>query len=375
MIGIVTTTIFDMTALDGYAESIVTHGRDQRVQFYLIPDKKTAPSLMQRVEAARSKGLRVVYPSLDEQDRFLQHIGLGVEFVPYNTDNRRNVGYLMALADGAEMIISIDDDNFCDPRGDFVGQHVAALTGRSETSCSLSSDTGWANVMEFLDYEPDVEAWARGFPYYAKGPVHYQMEPASAGDPVAVHAGLWTRDPDVDAVTRLALSPLVRAAKQETVTWLSRQTWMPINTQNTSLTREAMQAYYYIRMGYPFGDLRLDRFGDILSGYFVQACAKAGGEVVSFGSPIVDHRRTKHDLLKDLGQEYFGILLMEEILPWLTELKLTGTTYAERYRDLAYAMERFAATHSGGRWRPEMGAFLAETAHLMADWAAAVERL
>jgi hypothetical protein len=375
MIGIVTTTIFDMTALDGYQESIVTHGRDQGVQFYLIPDRKTTPSLMQRVEAARSKGLRVVYPSLDEQDRFLQHIGLGAEFVPYNTDNRRNVGYLMALADGAEIIISIDDDNFCNPDHDFVGQHVAALTGASEGPYLLSSDSGWANVMEFLNYEPRADAWPRGFPYYARNPVRYTEEPLGGDAIIAVHAGLWTADPDVDAVTRLALGPMVLGAKQDRTVVLSGRTWMPINTQNTSLTREAMQAYYYVRMGYPFGHLRLDRFGDILSGYFVQACAKAGGESVSFGSPIVDHRRTQHDLLNDLGQEYFGILLVEEILPWLTELELPGATYAQRYRELANALEAFAATHFGGRWRSEMGAFLSETSHLMMDWANTAERL
>lgn len=370
MIGIVTTTIFDMPALDGYAGSVVSFGREQQVRFYLIPDRKTDTKLTQRVEKARRKGLQVIYPSVDEQDRFLEKIGIGSDFVPYDSDNRRNVGYLIALVDGSEVIISIDDDNFCTHGSDFVGEHLAALTGRLDRQMLLSSNTGWANVMDFLDYEPKINVWPRGFPYYARRPACYNKQKESLqGGRVTVHAGLWTADPDVDAVSRLAIRPMVRAATSDCNNVLSQQTWMPINTQNTSLIRESAKAYYYIRMGHSFGDLRLDRFGDILSGYFCQACVKASGDYVSFGSPIVDHQRTKHDLLKDLGQEYFGILLIEEMLSWLTELQLTGTTYTERYRCLADEIVTFATRHSGARWRSPMSDFLVETASYMQRWA------
>lgn len=375
MISIVTTTIFDMPALDGYVGSILKFGRDQQVRFYLIPDRKTDEKLAQRVEKLRHKGLQIVYPSIDEQNRFLEQIGLGADFIPYDSDNRRNIGYLMALVDGAEVIISIDDDNFCSPGIDFVGEHLDALTACLDRRVLLSSDSGWVNVMDFLDYGPRIGIWPRGFPYYARKQLHYKRVQAEGGR-VAVHAGLWTRDPDVDAVTRLAIQPTVRGTTngcEKNV--LARQTWMPINTQNTSVTREAAKAYYYIKMGYPFGDLRLDRFGDILSGYFCQACVNGSGDYVGFGPPVVEHRRTKHDLLKDLGQEYFGILLIEEMLPWLTELRITGTTYTERYRCLADELRSFAVRHSGALWRSAMSDFLIDTASYMQRWAKAVENL
>jgi hypothetical protein len=376
MIGIVTTSIFDMPALDDYADSVVRFGREERVCFYLIPDRKTDAKLIQRVQNAGRKGLKVIYPSVDEQNRFLENIGIGSDFIPYDSDNRRNVGYLMALVDGAEIVISIDDDNFCTHGRDYVGEHLTALTGGLSERMFLSSNVGWVNVMDFLDYEPKIKVWPRGFPYYARRPASYnrQNESLQAGR-IAVHAGLWTADPDVDAVSRLAIQRVVRGAAYDCSNVIAQQTWMPINTQNTSLIREAVKAYYYIRMGYSFGQLRLDRFGDILSGYFCQACVKSNGDYVSFGTPIVDHKRTKHDLLKDLGQEYFGILLVEEMLPWLTELKLTGTTYTETYRCLADEILMFAESHSGARWRSPMSDFLIETASYMKQWTKIVERI
>ena len=55
---------------------------------------------------------------------------------------------------------------------------------------------------------------------------------------------------------------------------LGENVWSPINTQNTALTREAAMTYYYVRMGYPLTGMRIDRYGDILSGYFIQKCVK-----------------------------------------------------------------------------------------------------
>ncbi|MEA2511546.1 MAG: hypothetical protein QOJ59_1033 [Thermomicrobiales bacterium] len=375
MIGVVTTTIFDMPALDTYVESVLTFGREREVKFYIIPDRKTPPQLLQRIDGLRMRGVQIAYPDLLEQDAFLHRIGLPSDFIPYDTDNRRNIGFLMAFADGAEVLISIDDDNFCRSGEDFVGEHYARLNTDVNQGILLQSPTGWVNVMDFIDYEPSAPAWARGFPYSDRNPVEYEALDGAAVGRVSVHAGLWSHDPDVDAVTRLAVSPFVRGAKNNAWYILGRESWMPINTQNTGLTRDSAQAYYYVRMGFPFGELRLDRFGDILSGYFVEACAKAAGDLVSFGLPIVDHHRTKHDLLKDLGFEYFGILLIEELVPWLRSVRLTGGTYIERYRNLAAELREFAATHSGPRWKDGMGNFLDETAALMSTWASAVERL
>jgi hypothetical protein len=49
-----------------------------------------------RVEALRRRGMKINIPDLAAQDSYLDAVGFGAHLVPYNSDNRRNVGYLMA---------------------------------------------------------------------------------------------------------------------------------------------------------------------------------------------------------------------------------------------------------------------------------------
>src|SRR5205807_8637826 len=132
----------------------------------------------------------------------------------------------------------------------------------------------------------------------------------------AINVGLWLSDPDVDAIARLALAPSISSAREGSL-FLGDSTWTPINTQNTALARDAVTAYYYVRMGFSLGGLNIDRYGDILSGYVIQKCVKARGEAIRIGPPIADHRRTPHNLFKDLYHELAGMVLLEDLLPWL----------------------------------------------------------
>src|SRR5262245_14331551 len=97
---IVATTIFEPTFLDGYETSLRNHGRHDETALYVIIDRKTPASVAATAVAARDRGFRVICPSLEEQDAFLQKLGLPADFIPYNSDNRRNVGFLMALEAG-----------------------------------------------------------------------------------------------------------------------------------------------------------------------------------------------------------------------------------------------------------------------------------
>src|ERR1700753_3769985 len=66
----------------------------------------------ERGASLASKGMSVICPTLEEQDCFLRKLGLPAEFIPYDSDNRRNIGYLIALEGDCDFVISIDDDNF-----------------------------------------------------------------------------------------------------------------------------------------------------------------------------------------------------------------------------------------------------------------------
>ena len=90
-----------------------------------------------------------------------------------------------------------------------------------------------------------------------------------------------------------------------------------VNSQNTAIRREVIPAYCFFESA--------SRFADIWQGYFAQACAKHLGHSVRFGTPASDCAvRNDHDLLNDLRLEYDGIMMTDEVLDWLTQVKLSG---------------------------------------------------
>jgi hypothetical protein len=376
---IVVTTIFEPAWLAGYLDNLRAHGRSDDVTLRIICDRKTPATVYAAAQAAQREGFHIDCPTLDEQQAYLHKLGLRDDFIPWNTDNRRNIGFLRAWESGADVLISIDDDNYCRADSDFVGSHhvVGSSVGK-DTAASVAAGAPWYNICELLDLQTGAAVYARGYPYAAREP---QQKATANGAPgtlsgrtIALNAGLWLDDPDVDALTRLALGPRAAAAAPQAVL-LAPETWSPINTQNTGLMRAAIPAYYYIRMGFPLQGLRIDRFGDILSGYFVQKCAKHLGHVARLGGPVAEHHRTPHNLFKDLYHELAGIVLVEELLPWLQQLPLSGDDYSTAYAALADALEAQAPHFKGFVWDEGGREFLVDTARAMRIWLQTVGRL
>ncbi|HEX7190200.1 MAG TPA: hypothetical protein VF381_01405, partial [Thermoanaerobaculia bacterium] len=326
-------------------------------------------SVMEKCAEARRRGFRVECPSLEEQEAFLAKFPSMRERIPYDTDNRRNVGFLMALDRGAELLVSIDDDNFCLGDSDFVGEH--AIAGETASFAPTESSDGWFNIGGKLATDTPVEIFPRGFPYAARRVSRTLDVQTPQSARVAMNVGLWITDPDVDALSRIAIAPRVASADASSV-FLGRRTWSPINTQNTAVARDLIAAYYYVRMGFSLGGLSIDRYGDIMSGYFAQACVKGRGEAIRIGSPVADHIRTPHNLFKDLYHELAGIVILDDLLPWLMELPLTGSDYAELYLALADALDERAPSFRGFIWDQGGGAFLRDTADHMRAWIEAV---
>lgn len=370
---IVATTIFEPKFMDGYESSIRNAGRLDGTTLYVIPDRKTPASVAEAAAQARGRGFHVICPSLEEQDAFLNQLGAPLEFVPYNTDNRRNVGFLMALEAGCDVLISIDDDNYCLAGDDFVGSHQ--VVGRPATVAEVKSSDCWFNLCTLLEGWDGPAIFPRGFPYKSQQ-VLRQVEfvPPSQPVTVAMNAGLWLDEPDVDAVARLGRQPKIRRFIGPDVV-LGPDVWSPINTQNTALTRDTALTYYYVRMGFPLRGLTIDRFGDILSGYLTQKVIKHLRQGIRVGTPIVDHRRTPHNLFKDLYHELAGIVLIEEFIPWLIEVPLTGATSLQAYAALADEIAAASARFTGFIWDDGGREFLVQTSRLMQTWIRLVQTI
>lgn len=369
---IVLTTIFEPAWLPGYLANLKIHGRMDDVTLRIICDRKTPASVYAAASEARRAGFNIDCPTLDEQQDYLRKLGLPEDFIPWNTDNRRNIGFLRAWQQGADVLISIDDDNYCRGDSDFVGEHsVVGHTAGELTGARNAGGGPWFNICGMLGINVAATVYARGFPYTARQPGRQaalgKIPQSAMNRRVAINAGLWLDDPDVDALTRLALAPRAATAENSAVV-LAAETWSPINTQNTALMREALPAYYYVRMGFALQGLTIDRFGDILSGYFVQKCAKHLGHAIRLGSPVAEHKRTPHNLFKDLYHELAGIVLIEDLLPWLQELKLSGSTYTETYGALADALAGHSQHLKGFIWDDGGREFLKDTARCMNIW-------
>ncbi len=365
---LVATTIGEGNFLDNYMNAIVSEGLLDEVSIIIIPDLKTPSKLFDKCEEIKKQGIKIFCPTVEEQDAYLAKLGNIKQIIPYNSDNRRNIGFLMALEKGCEVLISVDDDNFPRPSDPFFKEHL--VVNQKVEMEAVNSDNGWFNICNLLEVEPKT-TYPRGYPYH-----HRHTNPEIDNDVekgiVHINAGLWLGHPDIDAVSCLYAPAKSKAFKGKSVL-LGNTTWSPINTQNTSISRDAIPAYYFLRMGYPVMGMPIDRDGDIFSGYFVQACARHLGYRIRVGTPICDHIRNTHNYLKDLTFELACIWILEDITAWLHDLELEGSNYLETYLCLADMLEEQVEKFTGFIWNEVTRGYFHYIAYCMRMWVKAVK--
>jgi len=362
-IALVITTIGSGKILELICKSSAQSDIMDKTTLIVIPDRKTPRGLFDRCKEIRNYGFKILYPIIAEQDDFLKKVGFAPKLIPYDSDNRRNVGYLMALDCGSEITISLDDDNYPIQS---LEDHL--IVGDEISWPVLFSDTQWINICDLLRMNKDHKVYPRGFPYY-KRHQSYEVNIRFGTGRVGLNLGLWVGDPDFDALTWLSVPTKSTSFKGNSFL-LGRQMLTPINSQNTAVHRDVMPSYYQVRMGAGIG-----RFDDIFGGYFCQKCIKHMGDRIRIGTPIVNHRRNSHNYLKDLKGELKGILIMEELLPWLEEVELTGSTYAETYVCLADMLDIQMLRFKGSIWTREIKQYFNEVTFLMREWVKVCQRI
>ena len=347
---VVCTTIHDCDFLPALCRNLRRYGREHQTTIWIIPDRQTPPAAAARAAEWRAQGFDVRFVALEQQEDFLRPFPELAQRIPYNSDNRRNVGFLQALAQGAELLISIDDDNYPHPASDFVGEHFIAgeITDRV-----VATDT--------------YPIYPRGFPDRVRNGEQTAVSSRDEALPVGMNVGLWLGDPDVDAITRNYHAFNV-TGWCEKVCHVGPGTWTPINTQNTALLAELIPAYYYVPMNENIDGLRIDRFGDILSGLFCKKVCDRLGYAVRIGGPICEHRRTPHNLLRDLHQELAGIALLEELTAWLEQVELTGHDAEDTYVGLADALDEALPHFAGYLWDDAARSFFRKVTAAMRVW-------
>lgn len=226
------------------------------------------------------------------------------KILPENHYSRKNLGYLIAMNRGAEVIVETDDDNF--PENEFWNERVPLQTA------NLAEEFGWINV---YSYFTSKLIWPRGYPLEL---CKQQVPPLEEFKYVEVNSpiqqGLANDNPDVDAVYRMIL-PLPLRFDPDIKLLLGKGTWCPFNSQNTTWFPDAFPLLYLPS----FCSFRMT---DIWRSFVAQRICWENSWPVLFHGPTVGQERNKHNLLNDLSDEVPGYLNNTKICSMLERLNL-----------------------------------------------------
>lgn len=370
---IVFTTINQPVILHDLYDNIDKFGHLDEVKVWVVGDRKTPGSAAELAREISKKGLETVYFDITQQDKWGKAFPF-YKLIPYNTDGRRVFGYLKTLEEGCRLMISMDDDNF-PVHDDFVGDHQK--TGQPWSSSLLREPHGFHNICEYLTLKPQRLIFPRGFPFQLRGHVNQpQNVPSSPGARIGVTEGLWLEEPDVDATTWL--NGKVRGIRYQgpDLLVLEQTTWLPVNTQNTSVVRELIPAFVFVTMAWPVPGGKLDRYGDIWGGYFLLALMQGTPYHAAFGRPLVEHRRNPHNYVDDLRFEFWGMILTDWLLQLLREnFRPAAGRMTDRVMELAEFLRDDAIGKLPAWCPPEIRAFLLSTAENLNQWSAACRQI
>lgn len=365
---LVLTTIRVPHLLKDYYRNFKKYNRLNSVKVWIVGDVKTPKSVGKLARELTSKGLETIFLDIETQKEWGKRYPKFFGRLPFNNETRRNIGYLHALAEGCDRLISIDDDNW-PTKDDFIWEHRD--TGREWRKGVVVEEDGFYNVCEELKFSPARPIYPRGYPFSLRAKVN-KSKKVRLGETVVigVKMGLWLEDPDVDAITWLNGPVHGVSYKGNRTVVLSGETWIPINTQNTSVTRELIPAFLCIPMGKSLPGGTLERYGDVWAGYFLQALIRGFNYRVAYGRPLVDHKRNPHDYVDDLRKEYWGMVLTDWMVRCLREkFRPSSLGINERIKELSVFIETELIS-SLPEWAPkDVQDFLKDTAGIMVAWA------
>lgn len=319
-IACVTTTINVPRVLALYAK----HGPD--VRFFVVGDRKS--------DDLAITSFLLDIPNHSYYGIDTQH-ALGYEcsrMIGENCIQRRNIATLEAVAWGADIVVSIDDDNipldknyFFDLTNVCRGNYFAGYGGGFESpryfnGLKATSFSCWFDVGRLL--QPAAEH--RGFPHTKRA--QHSFEPVTDVR-IGVAAGICLGDPDIGAVERIANGPTVHGVSELLRSGIvidPRQTWTVFNSQNTAFIRDLAPAMFMLP--------GVGRYDDIYASLIAQRIMSERDLHVHFGKPFVWQERNKHNLIDDLTMEIMGMRNIERVAEILEDLVLEDGPTVEQAR-------------------------------------------
>jgi hypothetical protein len=247
-------------------------------KFTIVGDTKTPESEYREIER---KFPNVEYLSPQQQENLYKELS---DCIGWRTIQRRNIGFVHAYRQGAEVVATVDDDNI--PYKNW-GENLFI---NKTISCDYYETEN--EVFDPLSVTNYKYLWHRGVPIELLQTKNRVTYCGKRDRKVLIQADLWDGDPDIDAMARLTFKPLVKF--DTTIPYFSNKI-SPFNSQNTFLAREVIP-YYTV---FPY----VGRMDDIWAGYYLQTLFS---ENLVYAPASVYQERNLQDLITNLEKEVIG---------------------------------------------------------------------
>jgi hypothetical protein len=247
--------------------------------FVIVGDTKTPHDKYRELEREFKN---VTYLNTEQQDKLYPELS---NVIGWKSIQRRNIGFVYAYHQGADIVATVDDDNIpYDNWGDniFVNQIIEID----------SFSHNYYNVFDPISATSHNDLWHRGYPIeYVpnKNNIEYK---GKIYREVLIQADFWDGDPDIDALCRLSKKPIVKF--EEFKPFGSSQI-APFNSQNTFLSRKVLPYYAVLP--------HAGRMDDIWGAYIVQYYFPNS---VIYNKATVYQDRNVQDLVTNLQNEVIG---------------------------------------------------------------------
>ena len=225
--------------------------------------------------------INCIYLHPEDQEKLNKELS---DSIGWRCIQRRNMGFLYAYLNGADVMATVDDDNIL---YDDWGQNL--YVGQEIDIDLWESHNGYFDPLSVTN-RPDL--WHRGYPIEFLGTKNNVEYRGKAKRKVLVQADLWDGDPDIDAMCRLSKKPCVKYDKHGPYGSLQAS---PFNSQNTFVAREVIPHYMVLP--------HIGRMDDIWGSYIIQ---KEFPNSVIYNKATVFQDRNEQDLVTNLENEIIG---------------------------------------------------------------------
>ncbi len=283
-----------ITSINKKTEAIKKYDKNGDWNLIVIGDKKT-PNI---------KLTNGIYLSLRDQKELNFKL---ISSLPINSYQRINIGYLLALKNGADVIASIDDDNI--PLKNW-GKNL--LINKSLKTKILSSPTKFVDSLFEHKSISNKNFWHRGFPLEHLTKRKYQKKKNKKNYFIEIEAGLWNIEPDVDAICRISNGPFNLKFLNK-VNIIDNKCYSPFDTQNVILSKRILPSMCLL--------IDIGRMCDIWASFISQRILRNLNTNLAFTGPTVNHKRNLHNLKNDLFQETLGIKYSNDLISLLEKIQ------------------------------------------------------